>query len=63
MCVGLRCNRLVPKEGLKQVSDCSGKRGEEEKVFTRWLKVGRTQESGLVKYWLVRSVGGGQRAL
>ena len=34
MCGGLRCNRLVPKEGPKQVSDGSGKRGEEEKVFT-----------------------------
>ena len=42
MCGGLRCDRLVPKEGPKQVSDGSGERGEEEKVFTRWLKVGRT---------------------
>ena len=42
MCGGLRCDRLVPKEGPKQVSDGSGKRGEEEKVFTRWPKVGRT---------------------
>ena len=32
---------LIPKEGPKQVSDGSGKRGEKEKVFTRWLKVGR----------------------
>ena len=33
---------LVPKEGPKQVSDGSGERGEEEKVFTRWPKVGQT---------------------
>ena len=33
---------LIPKEGPKQVSDGSGERGEEEKVFSRWLKVGRT---------------------
>ena len=33
---------LVPKEGPKQVSDGWGKRGEEEKVFTRGLKVGLT---------------------
>ena len=32
---------LIPKEGPKQVSDGSGERGEEEKVFTRWPKVGR----------------------
>ena len=42
MCGGLRCDMLVPKEGPKQVSDGSGKRGEEEKVFTRGPKVGRT---------------------
>ena len=33
---------LVPKEGPKQVSDGSGERGEEEKVFKRCPKVGRT---------------------
>ena len=42
MCGGLRCDRLVPKEGPKQVSDGLGERGEEEKVITRWPKVGRT---------------------
>ena len=42
MCGGLRCDRLVPKEGPKQVSDGSGKSGEEEKVFSRCSKVGRT---------------------
>ena len=42
MCGGLRCNRRVPKEGPKQVSDGLGQREEEEKVFTRWLKVGWT---------------------
>ena len=42
MCEGLRCNRLIPKEGPKQVSDGLGKREEEEKVSTRWLKVGWT---------------------
>ena len=42
MCGGLRCDRLVPKEGPKQVSDGSGEREEEEKVFTGWPKVGRT---------------------
>ena len=42
MCGGLRCDRLVPKEGPKQVSDGLGERGEEEKVFTRCPKVGRT---------------------
>ena len=42
MCGGLRCDRLVPKEGPKQVSDGSGQRGEEENVFTRWPKVGQT---------------------
>ena len=44
MCGGLRCDGLVPKEGPKQVSDGSGNRGEEEKVFTGWLKVGWTAE-------------------
>ena len=33
---------LVPKEGPKQVSDGLGKRGEEEKVFSRCPKVGQT---------------------
>ena len=33
---------LVHKEGPKQVSDGSGQRGEEEKVFTSGPKVGRT---------------------
>ena len=33
---------LVHKEGPKQVSDGSGRKGEEEKMFTRRLKVGRT---------------------
>ena len=42
MCGGLRCNRLIPKEGPKQVSDGLGKRGEEEKMFTRCPKVGQT---------------------
>ena len=42
MCGGLRCNKLVPRGGPKQVSDGSGERGEEEKVFTTWPKVGRT---------------------
>ena len=42
MCGGLRCDRLVPKEGPNQVSDGSGERKEEEKVFTRCPKVGRT---------------------
>ena len=42
MCGGLRCDRLIPKEGPIQVSGGSGERGEEEKVFTRGLKVGRT---------------------
>ena len=42
MCGGLRCDRLIPKEGPKQVSDGLGERGEEEKVFTRGPKVGWT---------------------
>ena len=42
MCGGLRCDGLVAKEGPKQVSDGLGKREEEEKVFTRGPKVGRT---------------------
>ena len=42
MCGGLRCDRLIPKEGPKQVSDGLGERGEEEKVFTRHPRVGRT---------------------
>ena len=42
MCGGLRYDRLVPNKGPKQVSDGSGGRGEEEKVFTRGLKVGWT---------------------
>ena len=33
---------LVPKEGPIQVSDGSGKKGEEEKVFSRCPKVGWT---------------------
>ena len=41
MCGGLRCNRHVPKEGPKQVSDGLGERGE-EKVFSRCPKVGQT---------------------
>ena len=42
MCGGLRCDMLIPKEGPKQVSDGLGKKGEEEKMFTRRLKVGQT---------------------
>ena len=42
MCGGLRCDRPVPKEGPKQISDGLGERGKEEKVFTSGPKVGRT---------------------
>ena len=42
MCGGLRCNRPIPKESPIQVSDGLGEREEEEKVFTRGPKVGRT---------------------
>ena len=42
MCRDLRCDKLIPKEGPKQVSEGSGRRGEEENVFSRCLKVGWT---------------------